>query len=162
METAESSQSVKRPRPVVSCLQCRQKKLKCDRKLPCSKCIVGGRQEACEYAAGQEPPLAESPVAVSSGVKRAFDDGSGSTSALADITAKYEELQTRVAQLEEAFRAQQRMMVASVPSNAGRVSAETPSCHTEHENGAHYTKRASAQIMSKESLDRVSGAHISA
>jgi hypothetical protein len=50
---------LKRPRPVISCLACRKKKLKCDRLLPCQQCLKGGRAQSCEYAAGQEPDLRE-------------------------------------------------------------------------------------------------------
>lgn len=40
--------SVKRPRPVKSCTECRKRKLKCDRSCPCSQCQKSGR--ACRYA----------------------------------------------------------------------------------------------------------------
>ena len=45
----------KRPRPVISCLECRRKKLKCSRTHPCQQCIKIGRPGRCEYQAGQEP-----------------------------------------------------------------------------------------------------------
>jgi len=45
----------KRPRPVISCLECRRKKLKCDRTQPCQQCVKSGRPERCSYQAGQEP-----------------------------------------------------------------------------------------------------------
>ncbi|KAI1341865.1 hypothetical protein F5Y15DRAFT_349800 [Xylariaceae sp. FL0016] len=41
--------SVKRPRPVKSCLECRRRKLKCDRLLPCSQCQKS--QRTCRYVA---------------------------------------------------------------------------------------------------------------
>ncbi|KAI1427495.1 fungal-specific transcription factor domain-containing protein [Xylaria sp. FL1777] len=40
---------VKRPRPVKSCLECRRRKLKCDRLLPCTQCQKS--QRSCRYAA---------------------------------------------------------------------------------------------------------------
>lgn len=40
--------SVKRPRPVKSCTECRKRKLKCDRLMPCSQCQKSNR--ACRYA----------------------------------------------------------------------------------------------------------------
>lgn len=43
-----SSRSVKRPRPVKSCIECRNRKLKCDRLLPCSQCQKSNR--GCRYA----------------------------------------------------------------------------------------------------------------
>jgi hypothetical protein len=44
-----SARSVKRPRPVKSCIECRNRKLKCDRLLPCSQCQKSSRN--CRYAA---------------------------------------------------------------------------------------------------------------
>ncbi|KAK3941743.1 hypothetical protein QBC46DRAFT_258061 [Diplogelasinospora grovesii] len=44
--------SVKRPRPVKSCIECRKRKLKCDRLLPCSQCQKSRR--FCKYAAESE------------------------------------------------------------------------------------------------------------
>ncbi|KAI1494679.1 fungal-specific transcription factor domain-containing protein [Biscogniauxia mediterranea] len=46
------SRSIKRPRPVKSCLECRRRKLKCDRLLSCSQCQRS--QRACRYAAEGE------------------------------------------------------------------------------------------------------------
>ncbi|KAG6039905.1 hypothetical protein E4U41_001812 [Claviceps citrina] len=45
--------SVKRPRPVKSCTECRKRKLKCDRLLPCSQCQKSSR--TCKYAADHDP-----------------------------------------------------------------------------------------------------------
>jgi hypothetical protein len=45
----QHSRSVKRPRPVKSCTECRKRKLRCDRLCPCSQCQKSGR--ACKYAA---------------------------------------------------------------------------------------------------------------
>lgn len=47
------SRSVKRPRPVKSCTECRKRKLRCDRLCPCSQCQRSGR--ACKYAADSDP-----------------------------------------------------------------------------------------------------------
>ena len=44
--------SVKRPRPVKSCTECRKRKLRCDRLCPCSQCQKSNR--SCKYAADQE------------------------------------------------------------------------------------------------------------
>ncbi|KAI5927929.1 fungal-specific transcription factor domain-containing protein [Camillea tinctor] len=46
------SRSIKRPRPVKSCLECRRRKLKCDRLLSCSQCQRS--QRTCRYAAEGE------------------------------------------------------------------------------------------------------------
>ncbi|KAI9716677.1 MAG: hypothetical protein M1812_005215 [Candelaria pacifica] len=39
----------KRPRPVLSCIDCRRKKLKCDRSLPCTQCWKAGIALQCTY-----------------------------------------------------------------------------------------------------------------
>lgn len=46
---AGPARSVKRPRPVKSCIECRNRKLKCDRLCPCSQCQKSHR--TCRYAA---------------------------------------------------------------------------------------------------------------
>lgn len=49
--------SAKRPRPVISCLECRRKKLKCDRTHPCQQCLKIGRPGRCQYQPGSEPEV---------------------------------------------------------------------------------------------------------
>lgn len=49
------SNATKRPRPVISCLECRRKKLKCDRSHPCQQCLKVGRPGRCQYQRGSEP-----------------------------------------------------------------------------------------------------------
>lgn len=39
----------KRPRPVLSCVECRRKKLKCDRLLPCEQCRKAYQSAQCTY-----------------------------------------------------------------------------------------------------------------
>jgi hypothetical protein len=44
-----------RSRPTKSCEQCRKKKLKCNRELPCSQCLKGGRDgRTCHFEYGPE------------------------------------------------------------------------------------------------------------
>jgi len=47
---------VNRPRPIVSCLSCRSRKLKCDREQPCQQCMRAGRASTCSYATGSGSP----------------------------------------------------------------------------------------------------------
>ncbi|KAK4189874.1 fungal-specific transcription factor domain-containing protein [Podospora australis] len=47
LEAATQPKSVKRPRPVKSCIECRKRKLKCDRLGPCSQCQKSRRP--CKY-----------------------------------------------------------------------------------------------------------------
>lgn len=44
-----SSAPKKRPRPVLSCIECRKKKLKCDRLLPCNQCNRADKITQCVY-----------------------------------------------------------------------------------------------------------------
>lgn len=46
------NRAVKRPRPVKSCLECRRRKLKCDRLMPCTQCQKS--QRPCRYVAEGE------------------------------------------------------------------------------------------------------------
>lgn len=61
--------STKRPRPVISCLECRRKKLKCDRAQPCQQCLKVGRPGRCQYQPGSEPE-ADATDCVSTTAKR--------------------------------------------------------------------------------------------
>lgn len=50
-----------RPRPVVSCLRCRDKKLKCDRATPCQNCIKAVCIAECTYSQHPAPNSSNSP-----------------------------------------------------------------------------------------------------
>jgi hypothetical protein len=50
----------KRARPPISCLECRRKKLRCDRVQPCVQCKKGGREALCVFV---NRPSAPSPGA---------------------------------------------------------------------------------------------------
>lgn len=53
LQQSQQQRSVKRPRPVKSCTECRKRKLRCDRLLPCSQCQKSSR--ICKYAADHDP-----------------------------------------------------------------------------------------------------------
>jgi len=53
---AKRRRIVNRPRPIVSCLSCRSRKLKCDREQPCQQCLRAGRASTCSYATGSGSP----------------------------------------------------------------------------------------------------------
>lgn len=59
----EDSNPRKRPRPVVSCLRCRDKKLKCDRTSPCENCSKAQVAGTCTYQRGVNGVTKESPSA---------------------------------------------------------------------------------------------------
>jgi Fungal Zn(2)-Cys(6) binuclear cluster domain len=49
------SQPRPRPRPVLSCLRCRSRKIKCDRLVPCKQCTLTGHDRECSYNARPRP-----------------------------------------------------------------------------------------------------------
>ena len=44
----------KRPRPVLSCWQCRSRKLKCNRQKPCEQCVRAARPNECTFPSEQD------------------------------------------------------------------------------------------------------------
>ncbi|KAK0741832.1 fungal-specific transcription factor domain-containing protein [Apiosordaria backusii] len=68
LDPAAQPKSVKRPRPVKSCVECRKRKLKCDRVTPCSQCQKSRRpcrytdQENGAGSDGSDGESAERPV----------------------------------------------------------------------------------------------------
>lgn len=87
--TMDDATSRKRPRPVVSCLRCRDKKLKCDRTAPCENCVKASTANTCTYNR--------------TGISLAKQNGEHSTPAPNGIvpTNSLEELQLRLAKVEE-------------------------------------------------------------
>ncbi|PQE18701.1 C6 zinc finger domain-containing protein [Rutstroemia sp. NJR-2017a BBW] len=49
------NQPRKRRRPALSCVQCRRRKIKCDRNMPCGQC-TSSKTSACLYASDPAPP----------------------------------------------------------------------------------------------------------
>jgi hypothetical protein len=79
----DGSNPRKRPRPVVSCLRCRDKKLKCDRTSPCENCIKAQIPDTCTFQRNASVSSKESPP-------------------VSTVTASaVEELQSRLAKVEE-------------------------------------------------------------
>lgn len=85
----DDSSSRKRPRPVVSCLRCRDKKLKCDRTAPCENCVKASTANTCTYNRN-----GVSPAKVEQG------HSTPSASSYAAI-GSLEDLQARMAKVEE-------------------------------------------------------------
>ncbi|RXK39845.1 hypothetical protein M231_02902 [Tremella mesenterica] len=54
-ESKHSEPRPKRKRPVLSCLECKHRKTKCDKLLPCSTCVSRGDPSACTYDDGTAP-----------------------------------------------------------------------------------------------------------
>ncbi|KAL5341960.1 hypothetical protein BJX70DRAFT_11508 [Aspergillus crustosus] len=51
-QTSSADRTRKRPRPVISCLRCREKKLKCDRVTPCQNCVKAECPSTCAFQNG--------------------------------------------------------------------------------------------------------------
>jgi hypothetical protein len=48
-DTPEAARRKRKQRAVLSCNDCRRRKLKCDRELPCNRCKHGGVADKCAY-----------------------------------------------------------------------------------------------------------------
>lgn len=100
-----------RSRPIVSCLNCRRKKQKCDRRSPCNSCIRSGKPESCEYAPGQEPILDKGDEESQSTTKRRRIDSDDRSDIDSQVTtASFKKLRERVSQLEGALLLQQQQI----------------------------------------------------
>jgi hypothetical protein len=55
----EEFKAQRRQRAVLSCNDCRRRKLRCDRKLPCDRCIKGGIAEECAYDTQNRAPSSD-------------------------------------------------------------------------------------------------------
>lgn len=132
MEDTRFDSSRKRPRPVVSCLRCREKKLKCDRLLPCQNCtkIPGGSTE-CTYNHDPTKSIPKSRPATNSPGDRTPDLKNAPTlgNSVNIIQSNnggvgvVEELQSRVARLEELLQ------VSGKLSNIQRSTSQSSPPH---------------------------------
>lgn len=112
-ESSESSWNP-RSRPIVSCLNCRRKKQKCDRRSPCNSCIRSGRPESCEYAPGQEPTSGSGDEEPQSSKRRRIDSDDQSDIDPQVTIASFNELRDRVSQLEGALQLQNQQVQALI------------------------------------------------
>jgi hypothetical protein len=64
----------KRPRPVVSCLRCRDKKLKCDRTAPCENCVKASIAHTCTYKRNGDVASSEVTPAPATAVANPVED----------------------------------------------------------------------------------------
>src|SRR4051812_43948234 len=69
----------KRRRPAVSCTQCRRRKIKCDRSIPCNNCTKSRVGQDCDYVAVQAQT---NPVQTT--LQASPDDDNGSHTTLCD------------------------------------------------------------------------------
>ncbi|KAI9036891.1 Zn2Cys6 transcription factor [Aspergillus affinis] len=102
----DSQISRKRPRPVVSCLRCREKKLKCDRLSPCVNCTKAACPAECTYSQGSgasdRPAKARrAPTSTDAVTNDQHPDRRSEEPGNVGVSGIIEDLQQRVAKLEE-------------------------------------------------------------
>ncbi|KAF2100209.1 hypothetical protein NA57DRAFT_73822 [Rhizodiscina lignyota] len=127
-----------RPRPTLSCLSCRRKKLRCDRAQPCEQCVRSRRSAQCTYAV--DPSISQSTNSYDenddSPRKRARTGGgtqqSNGLGTNASVLRAIEDLQARVAELEKQ---------ANTISNNGLNTAAVPASEIEHSISERYNGR---------------------
>lgn len=106
----------KRPRPVISCLRCREKKLKCDRVSPCENCTRAGCAPNCVFLHGT--PTAGEPKRARSGSAVTPDHNATGTG-----VGLIEDLQQRLKRVEEMLNIGSEKAVSStgLPVRPGTV-----------------------------------------
>ena len=87
------SQRNKRARPVVSCLRCREKKLKCDRVDPCENCVKAGSVD-CAYNQHPGPVPRAKRIQLTTDIPQHSDQNANSIGIIEDV-------QQRLARVEE-------------------------------------------------------------
>lgn len=156
MSSAEDARRLnKRPRPVVSCLECRNRKLKCNRCLPCDRCLKDGRENLCKYATGQKP-LSNTDLDSQTVKRSRLSTESSLDSATAELLVKFNELQNRVQQLEGTLPAQPSHGRAAIqplpPSRSDHVITQT---HEESDIDQVYNRKQN-QLYGRNTLLQVS------
>ena len=119
----------KRPRPVVSCLRCREKKLRCDRLLPCENCTKASCAAKCTYGHSSPAPDQERPAehALPRGKRSQPVEGSGTSEheQLPRAVGVVEDLQRRVAKLEEALVSSRLLSTSSTAIDESGASCQS-------------------------------------
>lgn len=91
----------RKQRAILSCNDCRRRKLKCDRELPCNRCIGGGYPERCAYnSTEQEEP---SPKRVKTGPLQNLAPATSSSPSVGP-GERVEHLEHQLAEIQEVVR----------------------------------------------------------
>lgn len=110
----------KRPRPTLSCRECRAKKLRCDRAQPCQQCVKSEREDQCGYDSGIGPA---SPISLSPATRPRSADP-----APPPLPGVIEDLQARVAALETIIRS------GGSHASASQAQGEISTNQSQHQN----------------------------
>lgn len=149
----------KRPRPVKSCLRCRNKKLKCDREQPCSKCRIHP-EEDCVYdervgSLGdpfhhvERPSYHPTPPSVVSSQRGEIRRSPSSPEQVSKLQARVRRLESLINQTNPQARAHVSNNVANAaaqqnPDDISTPSAAEPELQTFH--GLHNTRSLLALV----------------
>ncbi len=116
--TQQQGRTLRRPQPIISCLTCKRMKLKCDRHLPCERCVKNGRASTCAFAPGQKPSADSTNNANAN--KRQRTELISSTADPEAVSANFVDLQERVQQLERALRAERAPLFTATQAPFGQ------------------------------------------
>jgi len=149
---------LKRPRPVKSCLSCRNRKLKCDREQPCSQCIRTNRAEQCEYdeQAGSLGPhwrkKAQSQILSNSNTSTAFNlDESRNptlTNGAISINSEIKQLRARISRLEDVVHGTDNPNISTVVIPSQCFIEERPQVVKSNYHGLSNTRSLMALVCS--------------
>jgi len=124
-----------RPRPVLSCLRCRSRKIKCDRLLPCKQCTLTGHDRYCSY---HLQPKAESSSSQShngrTAVQVSVDSSTVETEDKNLVSAVIRQSQNSLERVEDLLSLQQRIQTLE---RICRTHSSTPVNTSSVENGSN-------------------------
>jgi hypothetical protein len=121
----------KRQRVRLSCLECRRRKLSCDREFPCSRCLQSGTADRCEYETrpGLAPPnkLGLPPTALAGLEARLSLPSTGGESPYFRKDARESD---RIRRLELEVAQLKTLLVKQVSLDGSTVQDRSPLDHT--------------------------------
>jgi hypothetical protein len=127
----------KRQRVRLSCLECRRRKLSCDREFPCSRCLQSGTPERCEYETrpGLAPPnkLGLPPTALAGLDARLSLPSTGGESPYFRKDARESD---RIRRLELEVAQLKSLLVKQVSYDGSTIQDRSPPDHAKSDAGA--------------------------
>ncbi|KAL5382724.1 hypothetical protein DPSP01_006283 [Paraphaeosphaeria sporulosa] len=95
----------RKQRAILSCNDCRRRKLKCDRELPCNRCLGGGYAEKCAYSILEGDDRGKTPKRVRVRTEETFQSLTGKGKETE--SERIEALESQLRELGEAVRSLQ-------------------------------------------------------
>lgn len=135
-----------RPRPTLSCLECKRKKLRCDRSHPCAQCVKSGITARCQFADNTDIDGYRQTSSSLTGGDDRPPSKRQRLDTLKDATNAIRDLQRRVAQLEEHH---EHGHIIS-PSTIGNGLSRSNSAAEEQSSLEHTAKEETHQLVVKD------------